>query len=147
MYINKEYGRNIFPLSNKNLTFAEMVKAVKSIKPDVVMVTGTSGLIVAPAIEAKTGIPFGYVRKPEDGSHSRSLVEGAIPEENDRWLVVDDFLGTGATITRIINQVQHGKCLGVFFYSYGAFYKPIEIHRMLISSIANSPEGGKWLTY
>lgn len=147
MHTYKEYGRGIFPLSSKNSTFSAMIKNIKEIKPDVVVVAGTSGLIVAPAIEVKTGIPFCYVRKNGESTHSCALVEGVIPDENDRWLVVDDFLGTGTTVTRIINQVRHGKCLGVYFYIYERLYTPMEIYRNLIPSIADSPEGEKWLTY
>jgi hypoxanthine phosphoribosyltransferase len=75
---------------------------------DAIVVSGTSGLLVGPAIADQLGLPLVVVRKPDDGSHSGSLVEGAVgfDKPNPKYIVVDDFVSSGDTVARIMETMR-----------------------------------------
>jgi adenine/guanine phosphoribosyltransferase-like PRPP-binding protein len=61
---------------------------------DTIVGVGLSGALVVPTIARALGLKWAIVRK-RDGSHSSNLIEGEIGQ---RWLFVDDFVASGATL-------------------------------------------------
>jgi hypothetical protein len=66
--------------------------------------TGLSGALAVPLLARHFGVSFAIVRKPEDrGRHSDSGIEGIV---GSRWLMADDRIATGATCSRVRDQVS-----------------------------------------
>lgn len=70
---------------------------------DTLVGTGLSGAIVVPELARRLKKHALIVRKPDDGSHSSSPVEGVLGE---RWVFVDDFVASGATRQRVTDAVD-----------------------------------------
>lgn len=68
-------------LYNWEETVELVCKKLKKHRPmfDVVACTGTSGLLIGPAVAARLGKKLLVVRKPDDSSHSCTLLEGWLP--------------------------------------------------------------------
>ena len=87
---------------------------------DVVVVSGKSGISMAFAVTMLIDFPLIVVRKPGESSHGNTI-EGR--NDFDSYIILDDFVDTGATIDRIIHTINnkadsHGyvrpKCVGVY---------------------------------
>ncbi len=116
---------------------------------DAIAFAGMSGAIIAPMVAYKLNKPLIVVRKESDtsisgNSHSSRMVEGCIFART--YLIIDDFIDTGNTIKRIIDQIKVAaenkkylvpsyilenpnyvpyvpKCVGVYCYSYSQALK------------------------
>ena len=88
---------------------------------DAIAFTGMSGALIAPRVATILGLPIIMVRKPHDGSHSRHRVEGFTGTEC--YMIVDDFVCTGATVRSICEAIEsvqrpsHALCCGVVQYN------------------------------
>jgi adenine/guanine phosphoribosyltransferase-like PRPP-binding protein len=88
---------------------------------DVVVVSGTSGLLIGPSLAAALGKRLAIVRKSSDNSHSYHVVEGWI---GGRWLFVDDLIDSGSTVRRVASayveacrgQCALETCAGAYLY-------------------------------
>lgn len=97
-----------------------------------IVVTGVSGGSIAPLLAAALDVKFAIIRKESDNSHAMPcndmpVFEGTI---TDRWLFVDDFIGTGATFRTVQRAVQiiaakdrksDFQCVGSFQYERDTF--------------------------
>lgn len=81
---------------------ADLVHLLANIDFDSFVVAGVSGLIIAGQLSDAIGKPFLYVRKADESGHSTQRVEGTLCK---RWVFVDDFVSSGATLQRVINEV------------------------------------------
>ncbi len=96
-------------------------RALSAVEFDSIAATGLSGIVFAAALSVKIGKPAIYVRKLETPhTHSSRTVEG--PDSIYSFVIVDDFVSTGATVRRIVGAVagQYGesaKCVGVYAYT------------------------------
>lgn len=70
---------------------------------DTVVGTGLSGTLVVPVLGRGLRKRWAIIRKANDGSHAHSRLEGQL---GDRWLFVDDFIATGATLKRTCDAVN-----------------------------------------
>jgi adenine/guanine phosphoribosyltransferase-like PRPP-binding protein len=89
----------------------------KKYKIEAIAFTGHSGAAVAYPLSYKLKIPIVCIRK--GSSHYGSgRYEGI--EDVERYIIVDDFIETGATIRRIKKQVKtyspNAKLIGIFLY-------------------------------
>lgn len=102
-----------------------LVKAAKQLLKDqqfdAIAFRGMSGAMVAPVLAYALDKSLIMVRKPKHHSeehHSHMPVEGDI--NTGRYLIVDDFRSTGATIRAILTDVRNfapeARCMGVMFY-------------------------------
>lgn len=66
--------------------------------------TGTSGSAVAFPLAAMHGWPIVHIGKRVDESHACTKYRGAV--EFSHYAIVDDFTDTGATIGRIMSEIQ-----------------------------------------
>ena len=72
-------------------------------KFDVIVCTGYSGMVIAPIVAYAINKPLLIVRKDGESAHSCLKVMGQL---GDRYVIVDDFVCTGATVKRIIKEVK-----------------------------------------
>lgn len=86
---------------------------------DAIAFTGLSGALLASAVALRMKKLLYCVRKYGENRHSTHEVEGPIGIL--RYIIIDDFIQTGATIRRIISQVrQHSdnqaRLVGIWLY-------------------------------
>ena len=74
----------------------------RGVEFDTIVGTGISGLIPLKQAADELGIHWLAVRKPGENSHSGSLLTGEI---GDKWLMVDDFMQSGATVKRVVEAI------------------------------------------
>jgi adenine/guanine phosphoribosyltransferase-like PRPP-binding protein len=126
--ISSSYGWTSFPPS----TFAarmdnaskDIKKLHKKLKFDSLAFTGSSGAALAFIISARLHIPIIYVRKVREKSNGNKIESNAHAEIKS-YLIVDDFISSGATVRRIHREItDHAKeksqrvpeCQGVYIY-------------------------------
>lgn len=86
---------------------------------DCIVVRGMSGFSLGPmvAFAAKRGIAL--VRKKRGDGHSSTIVES--PDYVKKYIIVDDFVSSGATIYAITEAMkqehENSVCLGVYEYA------------------------------
>jgi adenine/guanine phosphoribosyltransferase-like PRPP-binding protein len=86
----------------KNLSKARRLLKAAALDFDAVACRGVSGIVFASPLALSLGKPLIVVRKSGDGSHSNNHVECGVEWENvKRWLFVDDFISSGATMTEV----------------------------------------------
>jgi hypothetical protein len=114
----------LYPLFHPDRLPWIIANAAKALKKDAdqfeaIAFSGYSGALVAPQICAKLGKYPILVRKPktEVGHHSYSRVEG-LDGTGIRYIIVDDFVCSGATVRTIIEQMRANRpmsvCQGIF---------------------------------
>lgn len=123
MSIHSAYLKNIFS-NNKTFkkTVREVVKSLKQLDFDYLIGTGLSGTCIIPTVALRLNKPFAIVRK-DTNHHGSFLIEG-IPRENKPllYLILDDFVSTGATVDIILTKMQafiqrkDDICIGLFAY-------------------------------
>lgn len=93
----------------------------KKTKIDAIAFTGQSGSSVAYPLSYKLGIPLILIRKGR--SHSNTRYEGVCQIEN--YVIVDDFIDSGATVARIMKQVRRynpdAKLMNILLYQQSYF--------------------------
>lgn len=77
---------------------------------DAIAFSGNSGAIIAGALSLATGKPLILVRKSTTGCHSYDIVEGAGVYSS--YIIVDDFVYSGATVRRIASEIRNATGLG-----------------------------------
>lgn len=70
---------------------------------DTLVGTGFSGGIVIPMLATRLEKDFVLVRKDNDDSHHSGKLIGSFGE---RWVFVDDFVSSGRTFRRVIDEVE-----------------------------------------
>ena len=82
---------------------------------DAVAFRGISGNLIAPAIAMEMNKSLIAVRKTTKDCHSDRRVEGDIAAR--RYVIVDDFICSGATVNAIMDEIyevnKEGRCIGV----------------------------------
>lgn len=101
---------------------ANLIKAIRSseIEFDVIAFRGWSGGLVAPSVALTLRKEFVLVRKNHDyehDSHANSKCEGHVAS-GLKYIVIDDFVGSGATVQAIHETLSaHQMTLvGIFLY-------------------------------
>ena len=94
------------------------VKSLANIDFDVLVFRGFSGAIVGAPVALRLKKDWALVRKPQDASHTTNRIEGNVW---GRYIVIDDFIDTGATLRTIQDAVKEfgspsAECLGCVLY-------------------------------
>lgn len=76
----------------------------KTLRIDALAFRGTSGCAVGFPAALATGMPMLHVRKGH--SHCSVLVEGHVGPTIRSYLIIDDFVSSGETITKIRDQIR-----------------------------------------
>lgn len=81
----------------------EYIKIIRRLKKDKIelICTGSSGAIIAGIIASKLKCKVIYVRKEKESCHTS---HGASPSEDAYTIVVDDFVCSGNSIKRILDN-------------------------------------------
>ena len=134
MWIRSDYMEDNFDPTKFRGHVEDLVDLLlnSDVKFDAIACRGVSGLIVAAPVSFILDKPLVVVRKFLEGSHSNMMVEGYL-EKNLRYIIVDDFMKTGNTIRKIIEEISYfydsqenpdsewgiksARCVGVFFYT------------------------------
>lgn len=83
---------------------AALIRKRKLIKLPIV-VTGISGMSIGFPVAHKLGMKLAVVRKGRERSHASNCIEGYQP--NKEYIILDDFIDTGATIRRIHKEIAN----------------------------------------
>lgn len=106
---------------------------------DSLAVTGSSGMMAGAVLGMALQLPVIFVRKDRDGSHG-SIVEAMGEPTIKKYLIVDDFICTGASVARIVEKIEkyaarygavRPECVGAFLYNESS------------TSVAQTLPGGK----
>jgi adenine/guanine phosphoribosyltransferase-like PRPP-binding protein len=91
-------------------------KALQKVEFDSFVFRGTSGLVVGAPLALQCKKPFGVVHKP--GGHSDKGYKGF--RKPGRYVIVDDFIESGATMRKILRdkvlKERGGKCVAILLY-------------------------------
>ena len=128
--ISTSYLSDVYEPKKFTKAVSTVVRDIKALRKrkafDSIAFTGQSGSAFAYAVAARTGIPLTCVRKKGSSSHfagKRGGVEGKIPK---KYIIIDDFIETGATISNITTAVdvecidvhrREAKCVAIYLYS------------------------------
>lgn len=117
----------------KQLTYkvvANVERLQAKLKFDSIAFSGYSGCAMAYPVGMLTGIPLICVRKDKENSHAATLVEGGKDRDHQKYLIIDDFVSSGTTIKRIMDEISKRdesqrqvmqrkcKCVGVLLYTW-----------------------------
>ncbi len=98
----------------------KVVKLKKKLKFNAIAFSGSSGAALAYPVSALTKIPLIHVRK-KGKTHGDDIEGGG--HEIKRYIILDDFIDTGATVKRIYNQIKNEcdyddevKCVAIVLY-------------------------------
>jgi orotate phosphoribosyltransferase-like protein len=99
-----------------------LIKKIEAskIEFDAIAFSGMSGATIAPIVAFQMDKGLLMVRHPDKvGSHSSTLVEGDYHAK--RYIIIDDFIATGATIDRILENIENSlrgraKAVGIFLH-------------------------------
>lgn len=80
----------------------DMLEKVQDVEFDTLVGTGLSGTLVVPTLARAFGVYWAIVRK-ESSPHTSVMVEGEI---GHKWLFVDDFICSGATLIRVKRAIR-----------------------------------------
>jgi len=78
---------------------------------------GHSGAIVGPAIAYLLEKNLVLIRK-EENAHSASKIEGKL---QGKYVIIDDFIDTGETVSDILRTLGERNCIGIFLYDTQTF--------------------------
>jgi len=101
-------------------------KLRKELKFDAIAFTGSSGAAIAFYLAIEHEIPLIYVRKEAEESHGNIIEGTTMAGTIKKYLIVDDFVCSGATVCRIIKAITAraktrgaypAKPVGVFCFS------------------------------
>lgn len=84
---------------------------------DGLVCTGLSGVLMAPTLAERLGLPLAVLRKTTKGCHGYPL-EGVLAK---RLCFVDDFVETGHTFKRVRKAVAARGSVVTAFYCYGQY--------------------------
>src|ERR1035441_4337402 len=100
-----------------------LIKLIESthIVFDSIAFTGMSGALVVPTLAFRMEKNPLVIRKPGDGSHSSRSIEGGGVDVKS-YIIVDDFISSGRTITRILEALNDfgdppSSCKAIFLYA------------------------------
>lgn len=120
-YLQEAFKPEVFQAYVSNTV--EIVTDLKSrLKFDAIAFTGVSGAAMAFPVSYITGIPLICVRKQEQ-SHGK-MIEGH--GNFKKYLILDDFICTGTTICRILEQLEEIKCVGIVVWNREVFQNKFE---------------------
>ena len=111
-------------------SISKLIELKEKLKFQALAFSGSSGAAIAFPVAAALGIPVIYVRKPKEQSHGNSIevLRGRSKADIERYLIVDDFVSTGATVQHIYNSIlkkcekntrskKLAECVGIFLWS------------------------------
>lgn len=105
-----------------NRIVRNLKKLRKTVKFDAIAFCGLSGAAIAYPVSVLAGYHLITIRKERNNQHHGHRVEGSESRNIRRYIILDDFIGTGKTVTtivRAINRVGKGdapQCVAIVVY-------------------------------
>jgi len=128
------YLKKIFDPTLFKRTVRKVVKKVREIQKttpfNAIAFTGQSGAAMAYPVACKTELFLICVRKVGEKCHGQQI-ESANNRDIKNYIIIDDLMGTGATVMRIreqLKEVDIGDCVGIVLYdgtSIRSFSPPV----------------------
>ena len=128
---HSDYLHHVLDKSLIKQTISFVCKKIKAIECDSIAFSGMSGALIAPIVAYKTGKNLILVRKIKDDSHSTYAIESS-SYCCKKYVVIDDLIASGKTITHIIESVnkqfadQVPECGGIILYSEDYYRKTFD---------------------
>lgn len=94
------YIGNVYDPTSLQRVVAAAARLLAPLTYDSLVCRGTSGLAVCAPLSLATGRPYGIVHKP--GRHGAEGYQGCY--NPGRYIIVDDFISSGATMRAIIED-------------------------------------------
>lgn len=114
MNISSSYHHSTFDHATRTKAVQDAIAFFANVPSEVgIVMTGLSGMLIGLIVAHQTQRPFAIVRKPKEVSHGNH-VEGYVCKE---YMIVDDFVDSGATVANIRKALPDRICLGVYTYS------------------------------
>jgi hypothetical protein len=125
--INSDYLHCCFDRTELDAKLAGAEEVLHRIPFEIIACRGVSGLLFASLLSYRMRKGLVIVRKEDHSTHSCCRVEGHLPINGEKWVIVDDFISSGATIGEIIAKL--GKyalpgLLGAYLYKLHD-YRPV----------------------
>lgn len=127
MFRGTNYIREYFDKHERNkiiMSFRKVIKDNVFGDFDAIACRGTSGLLVGPMLAHKFDKHLIVIRKSTENSHSSRLIE--CDDTVRKYIIVDDFASSGATIEAIVNDINECKnswyMPGLFDFIYVGCY-------------------------
>lgn len=143
---NSVYLNQVFNPTNYKKIIRKACKELTPFKDkfNCVAFRGMSGALLGPHIANRLGKYMIIARKTTDRSHSCLSLEGVSVYESIKYIIVDDFIYTGNTISKIqkeIGKVYHdAEMVGVYLYLLRtvnqSVYKKYGLDKLLINCIS-----------
>lgn len=121
------YLRTIFDSTvqlHKAISAAKKIFKKSTVEFDAIAVTGVSGTTFGSILAYTLKKQLIVVRKRTEKTHGNYICEGT-PNENYKYIIVDDFISSGATIFNIIQEIEWskqdgfvGEFVGSYLYQY-----------------------------
>lgn len=120
--MNRHNGRTVSPGHTEEVfdpnDFQKLVNRVakevrrlqRTHKINALAACGNSGLLLVGALGYKLDLPFLAVRKRMDTNNDWHHVNGFLVDGGTRYLIIDDLISTGKTMTKIIHRLQELAC-------------------------------------
>lgn len=125
MDIDSAYLTDVFNRPERLQLMRNARKILRRVDFDTIVVRGVSGIVFGSILAHKMRKGLTVIRKPGEGTHSHLIVEGSIPGPNDRWIILDDFVCTGATLIRIIEDLGYRPgWAGVYLFKCNTGFVP-----------------------
>lgn len=122
-YLRHVFNPELFQQAvDRSIAAAEALK--KETDFDTIAFSGMSGAAMAFILSHWMNVPLLCVRKRNEQSHyvqqSGKILEGNVKNAR-RYLIVDDFISSGATVNHIVESIQvsnlTAKCVGMLMYA------------------------------
>lgn len=102
----------------------DAVRKLSGAEFDSIAFIGLSGALLAPTLAYVMKKELIALRKSDENSHSFHTIEGFA--KSQRYIVVDDFMCSGATVRGVIQRMEkfapQAKLVGLYMYSDEHFY-------------------------
>jgi orotate phosphoribosyltransferase len=144
MFIQSDYLQVLFDPATFKKRLFEAKKLLKNVEFDTMVITGNSGTIFGGALSVILKKPIVLVRKDksEESTHSYMTVEGTV--DIGKYIVVDDFFCTGATLNRIFSKLKYFNNIsfqGCYSYmgvhgessKHGKYFSLIELQKIKLN--------------
>ena len=110
--INSDYLHCCFDRPELDAKLRAAQETLYSMSFDIIACRGVSGLLFSSLLAYKMRKGLAVVRKREHTSHSCCKVEGHLPTQGEKWIIVDDFISSGSTVAEIITKLGKGAISG-----------------------------------